>query len=109
MYNLSTVSKVTTNKKEKIIKHVKYIRKHYPNFGLYNGVNLLMTSDELGQYAVFAYDVKRFGSMEMALKNLVCARSNTIDLLKIINSASTDMADLAPSVQKYFDIPLGLK
>ncbi|MFG3434141.1 hypothetical protein [Lysinibacillus fusiformis] len=109
MYNLTTVSKATKNKKEKIIKHVKYIRKRYPNFGVYNGVHLMLTSDELGQYSVFALDVERLGSMKKALENLVLSRTNTIDLLKIINSASADLADLATNEQKYFDFPLGLK
>jgi len=103
------VSKVTMNRKEKIIKHINFIRGRYPNYGVYNGVNIMLTSDELGQYAVFAYDVRRFNSMERALENLVLMRTNTLDLLKIINSASADLADLATNEQKYFDIPLGLK
>lgn len=69
----------------------------------------MLTSDELGQYATFARDVRRFNSMEKALENLVLSRTNTIDLLKIINSASADLADLATNEQKYFDFPLGLK
>ncbi|MFJ8515801.1 hypothetical protein [Lysinibacillus xylanilyticus] len=109
MYNLTIVSEATNNKEAKIIKHVNYIRRRYPNFGLYNGVHLMLTSDELGQYAAFARDVKRLGSMKKALENLVLSRTNTIDLLKIINSASSDLADLATNEQKYFDFPLGLK
>lgn len=110
MYNLTTVSEATHNKIEKIITHIKYIReKRNPSFGRYSGVNILLTSDELGQYATFALDVRRFKSMEKALENLAMSRTNTVDLLKIINSASADLADLAKNEQKYFDIPLGLK
>lgn len=109
VHNLTTVSDISMNTKETIIKHVKVIRTRYPNFGLYSGVNLMMTSDELGQYSVFASDVRRLKSIDEALENLVLSRTNTIDLLKIINSASADLADLATNEQKYFDFPLGLK
>ncbi|MCT6930536.1 MAG: hypothetical protein M3Z89_21015 [Lysinibacillus fusiformis] len=109
MHNLTTVSDISMNTKETIIKHVKVIRTRYSNFGLYSGVNLMMTSDELGQYSVFASDVRRLKSIDEALENLVLSRTNTIDLLKIINSASADLADLATNEQKYFDFPLGLK
>ncbi|GEM_PF-4310144 len=109
MINLATVSNVSMNTKETIIKHVKVIRKRYSNFGLYNGVDLMMTSDEFGQYLLFACDVRRLKSIDMAMENLVCRRSNTVELNKIITDASTAMASLAPNEQKYFDIPLGLK
>ncbi|GED65128.1 hypothetical protein [Lysinibacillus fusiformis] len=108
MYNLTVVSEATHNKIPKIITHIKYIRKKR-KFGIYNGVDIMLTSDEFGQYAVFALDVRRLKSMEMALENLVLSRTNTPDLLKIIKSASEDLADLAKNEQKYFDIPLGLK